>query len=129
MKKAILLIFALLLITGLSYAKEYEVTKKAGPYQVMASIDKNPPISGKNNMSVRISDAQGRAVTDVKVSIDYVMAGMPDMPAASYKTNAALKGNIYKAEINFSMSGPWTVTVKIDRAGKTERMKFSIDVQ
>ena len=129
MKKAIIWILMSLLITGLSYAKEYEVTKKAGPYQVIAGIDKNPPISGKNNMSVRISDAQGKAVTDAKVAIDYVMPGMPGMPAMSYKANAALKGEIYKAEINFSMSGSWTVTVKIDRAGKTERMKFSVDVQ
>lgn len=129
MKKAILWIFALLLIPGLSYAKDYEITKKVGPYQVVANIDKNPPISGKNNMLVRISDAQGKAVTDAKVAIDYVMPAMPGMPAMSYKTNTDLKGGVYRAEINFSNSGPWTVTIKISRTGKTEKMKFNVDVQ
>jgi hypothetical protein len=95
----------------------------------MTSIDKNPPIAGKNNMSVKVQDAQGKAVTDAKVAIDYVMPAMPGMPAMSYKANAALKGDSYKAEINFSNSGPWTVTIKISRAGKIERMKFSVDVQ
>jgi hypothetical protein len=129
MKRAILWIFALLLITGLSYAKDYEITKKVGPYQVVTSIDKNPPISGKNNVSVRITDTQGKAVTDAKVAIDYVMPAMPGMPAMNYQTNATLKGSIYKAEINFSNSGPWTVTIKISRTDKTERVKFGVDVQ
>ena len=46
----------LLLIAGIAYAKNYEVTKKAGEYTVVATIDKNPPAVGDNNISI---DNQG----------------------------------------------------------------------
>jgi len=50
------------------------------------------------------------------------------MPAMNYKTDAELKGNMYKAKMNISMTGPWNIAVKITKGGKKASMKFSIDV-
>jgi len=127
MKKIALFSLVLLLIAGIAYAKDYEVKKKAGDYNVVVKIDKNPPVVGDNNIEVEIKDASGKYVTDAKVRVEYSMPAMPGMPAMNYKADTALKGYEYKAKINFSMSGPWNISVKINRGGKTTTVRFNVD--
>ncbi|NJD57738.1 MAG: FixH family protein [Nitrospirae bacterium] len=129
MKKFLIFSLVLLVCAGIAFAKDYEVNKKAGDYSVNVKIDKNPPVVGDNNISVEIKDASGKYVTDAKVIVDYSMPAMPGMPAMNYKTDAALKGNEYKATMNLSMSGPWNIAIRISRAGKTSTAKFSIDAR
>jgi predicted small secreted protein len=129
MKRITLIICVLLLAFGLAYAKDYEMTKKAGEYTVMVMIDKNPPVTGKNNMTVGIRDGAGKDVTDATVAIDYSMPAMPGMPAMNYKAGTSLKNKSYVAEVDFSMSGPWSVTIKITRGGKTQAVKLNVDVK
>ena len=80
-----------LLIAGIAYAKDYEVKKKAGQYDVEVKIDKNPPVVGDNNISIEIKDQSGKYVTDAKVKVDYSMPAMPGMPAMNYKEDAVLE--------------------------------------
>jgi hypothetical protein len=127
MKKIIVMILAVLFISGVVYAKDYEVKKKAGNYNVEVKIDKNPPVVGDNNMKIEIKDASGKYIKDAKVKVEYSMPAMPGMPAMSYKTDAELKGDEYKAKMNLSMSGSWSIVVKITRDGKTASMKFGVD--
>lgn len=128
MKRFIVALLMMVLMGGLAVAKDYEVIKKAGPFDVEVRIDRNPPVVGDNNIAVEVKES-GKAVTDAKVVIDYSMPAMPGMPAMNYKTDAEVKGNVYKAVINLSMSGPWNVAVKITKAGKTSTAKFSIDAR
>ncbi len=114
---------------GIASAKDYEVKKKAGAYDVVVSIDKNPPVVGDNIVSIDIRDSSGKYVTDAKVALDFGMSAMPGMPAMDYKTEAVLKGNVYKATMNLSMSGPWNIVVKITRSGKKTSMKFTVDAK
>ena len=120
---------ALLLIAGVAYAKEYELNKKAGDYSVLIKIDKNPPVAGKNNIEIAITDASGKAVTDAKVLLAYSMPAMAGMPALSYKIDAEFKGSVYMAKVDYSMAGPWNNELKITRAGKTVSVKFTIDAK
>jgi hypothetical protein len=129
MKKLFVCFALLLFVAGIAYAKDFEVKKKAGEYNVEVKIDKNPPVAGENNMDIQIKDAAGKNIRDAKVLVNYTMPAMPGMPPMNYKTEAELKGETYKAKINLSMSGPWQVAVKIARAGKKAAMKFSIDAQ
>lgn len=129
MKKTLVMAMMFILIAGIAYAKDYEVKKKAGQFDVVLIIDKNPPVVGDNNISIGIKDPSGKAVTDATVKVDYGMSAMPGMPAMNYKTDAVLKGGEYKAVMNLSMSGPWNIAVKITRAGKTSSTKFSIDAR
>jgi hypothetical protein len=126
---AILLAAAFLMACGLAFAKDYELTKKAGDYDVQIKIDKNPPVTGINNMTVAFKDAAGNAVTDATVAIDYGMPAMSGMGAMNYKTNAIVKGDSYLATINFSMSGPWFINIKISRGGKTQTVKLNVDIK
>ena len=129
MKKLAVFTLVLLLVAGVTYAKDYEVKKRAGDYAVEIKIDKNPPVVGDNNMEIEIKDAAGKYVTDAKVKVEYSMPAMPGMPAMNYKTDAELKGNEYKTRMNLSMSGAWNVAVKITRGGKTTTVKFNVDAR
>ena len=115
------------LIGGMVYAKDYEVKKKAGGYDVEIRIDKSQPVVGENNIEIGIKDTSGKYVTDAKVGVEYSMPAMPGMPAMNYKTEAALKGYKYRATMNLSMSGSWGIVVKITRAGKITKVKFNVD--
>jgi len=127
MKKIVYLLITLLLTTGLVFAKDYEVTKKADDYTVVVKIDKNPPVVGENNVTIEIKDAAGKNVTEAKVKLDYGMAAMPGMPAMFYKADAELKGTLYKAKMNLSMAGSWNITIQIIQGDKVRKAKFNVD--
>ena len=110
-------------------AKDYEVSKKAGDLTVVIKIDKNPPVAGKNNIEIAITDAYNKAVTDAKVVVAYSMPPMPGMAPMNYKTDTELKGNAYRAQINYSMAGSWNNEVRITRSGKTVSTRFTVDAK
>jgi len=128
MKKWIMAFLSILLVVSVAYGKSYEVKKTAGPYSVVVTMDKNPPVQGVNGMKISIRDAKQQVVKDAKVAVAYVMPAMPGMASMSYKTNAVWNGDVYKAVIKIPMGGPWQVTVKISRNGETASMKFTLDV-
>jgi hypothetical protein len=128
-KRLVMAALVFFLVGGLAIAKDFEVTKKAGDYTVVVTMDKNPPTTGDNNLTVSVKDSAGADVTDAKVSLEYSMPAMPGMPPMNYKTNAELTGKQYKTKVNFSMSGSWNMTVKIVRGGKTAQAKFTVDAR
>lgn len=119
----------MLCLVGIVAAKEYEVNKKAGEYGILIKIDRNPPIAGKNNVEISITDASGKAVTDAKVALSYSMPPMAGMAPMNYKADAELKGNAYMVIVNYSMAGSWNNDIRITRAGKTTSVKFTIDAK
>lgn len=131
MKKTLLFVAVMIfaMTCNLSFAKDYEVTKNVGDLAVFVAIDKNPPVTGDNKITVAIKDAAGKPVTDASVAVDYGMPAMPGMGAMSYKTTTAPKGDKYLATLNFSMAGPWYVSIKITRAGKTQTARLNIDIR
>lgn len=129
MKRVMLIALALVLVAGFTFAKEYEVNKKAGDYTVDVKMDRNPPAQGKNNMDIAVTDKAGKAVTDAQVVVEYVMPPMPGMAPMNYKATAEPKGDRYKAVMDLSMTGPWNVAVKITRDGKSQSARFTIDVK
>jgi hypothetical protein len=128
MKKIVLVIMLILMVAGLAYAKDFEVTKKAGVYTVIVKMDKNPPVMGDNGITVTIKDAAGKAVKDATVVLNYEMPAMPGMPPMRYKVNPQLKGESYTGTLNFSMGGSWGLSLRITRSGKTDTVRFNVDV-
>jgi hypothetical protein len=128
-KQLVMAMLVFFLLGGVAIAKDFEVTKKAGDYTVAVTIDKNPPTTGDNNLTVSVKDGAGADVADAKVSLEYSMPAMPGMPPMNYKTNAEPTGKQYKTKVNFSMSGSWNMTVKIVRGGKTAQAKFTVDAR
>ena len=129
MKKIAIFTLMLLLSAGIVLAKDYEIQKKAGDLNVVVKRDKNPAVMGENGIDVTVKDAAGKEVTDAGVKVEYSMPAMPGMPAMNYGAVLARNKNVYQGKLNFSMSGPWNIAVKILRGGKTVSTKFSVDVQ
>ena len=129
MKKFIAFAVVVALTAGVAYAKDYEVKKKAGEFDVVVTIDKNPPVTGDNGVTVSVKDAGGKVVKGAKVVVDYSMPAMPGMPAMNYKADAVQKGDVYMATMNLSMAGPWNVAIKISAGGKSGGMKFTVDAK
>ncbi len=129
MKKLAALAVALLLVAGVAYARDYEVNKKAGEYNVLVRIDKNPPVAAQNRVEITITDASGKAVTDAKVVLTYSMPAMAGMPAMNYKAEAKPQGSIYRATITYSMSGSWNNELKITHKGQTQSVRFTVDAK
>ena len=119
---------ALVLMAGTADARSLEESKQAGQYHVGIRIDRNPPILGINNLEVEIRGADGAAVTDAKVLVNYYMPPMPRMAPMNYKIDAPFKGDRYRVKMNFIMEGPWYIAVKINHSGKTTTAKFNVNV-
>jgi hypothetical protein len=128
MRKVAMASIVFVLMVGVAFAAS-TISKKAGDYTVDFSMDKNPPVMGKNNVDVAVKDKAGAAVTDAKVVVEYSMPAMSGMPAMNYKSTAELKGDKYVTVIEPSMSGSWNLAVKITRGGKTDTAKFTLDVK
>jgi hypothetical protein len=127
--RLIVIILILFLIPGIANPKGYEVKRKAGEYETEVKIDKYPPVLGDNRIEIEIKDAGGNPITDAKVLVNYYMPPMPRMAPMNYITDAKLKGEKYKATMNFIMSGPWIIAIKINHAGKMSTAKFNVDAQ
>jgi hypothetical protein len=119
----------LLFIPSLANPRSYEIKKMAGGYETEVRIDRNPPVVGDNHIEIEVKDAQGKPVTDAKVLVNYYMPPMPRMAPMNYVTDAKLKGEKYKATMNFIMTGPWIIAIKINHAGKMSTAKFNVDAQ
>ena len=129
MKKFFFFISILALISGIAFARDYEVKKMAGEYEAEVRIDRTPPVVGDNHIEIEVRDARGKPVTDAKILVNYYMPPMPRMVPMNYITDAKLKGEKYRAKMNFIMSGPWIIAVKINRGEKISTVKFNVDAQ
>ena len=129
MARLIAFLLILFLIVGTAFARGYEIKRRVGDYEAEVKIDRSPPATGDNNIEIGIRDAGGNSVTDAKVLVNYYMPPMPRMAPMNYTTDAQLKGDKYRAKMNFIMSGPWIIAVKINHGGKTSTAKFNVDAQ
>lgn len=118
-----------LFLVNLSFAKDFETRRRVGDYEVEVRMDRNPPVVGDNHIEIRIKEASGKSVTDAKVLVNYYMPPMPRMVPMNYKIDAKLKGEKYVATMNFIMTGPWIIAIKITAAGKTLTTKVNVDAQ
>ena len=115
-------------VTGSAGAASLADSKRAGDYVVAIQIDRNPPILGINNLEVEIRGADGTAVADAKVLVNYYMPPMPRMAPMNYRADAPFKGGKYRVAMNFIMEGPWYIVVKINHQGKAASAKFNVNV-
>ena len=129
MTKFFTFILILCFISGIAFARGYEARKMAGEYEAGVRIDRSPPVVGDNHIEIEVKDARGNPVTDAKVLVNYYMPPMPRMAPMNYITDAKLKGEKYRAKMNFIMSGPWIIAIKINLGGKISTAKFNVDAQ
>ena len=111
-------------------AKGYETQKSTGDLKITLSVERYPLIKGDNAMSVQVTDAAGKAVTDAVVTARYFMPLMPGMAPMDYNTQAVLKGDRYAFTANVPMEGGWKTEVSVTRPGKPAvSATFNVDAR
>jgi hypothetical protein len=110
-------IMTLMLAIGTSWG--YEAQKTTGGLTVTLSAGSYPLVKGGNDLSVKVTDGSGKAVTDAKVTVRFFMPPMPGMAPMSSKSEAALKGDVYRFTANADMEGTWKTEVVVERPGKS----------
>jgi hypothetical protein len=121
-------IVTLVLAVGISWA--YEAQKTTGDLKVMISAGSYPLVKGDNEVSVKVTDAAGKAVSDAKVTVRFFMPPMPGMAPMSSKTEATLKGDSYRFKANPDMEGTWKAEVTVVRPGKSPAAAtFNLDAR
>jgi hypothetical protein len=128
------ILFALIMLAimppFLVHAGEYEVKGKAGDYNVEVVIDRNPPGKGNNNIEIVIKDKTSKLVTDAQIQLQYLMPSFPGKPPMmEYAATAKPIGDHYRAQMDLSMAGKWTVLLRITHAKKTANMQFTFIVK
>ena len=119
----------ILCIAAEGLAGDYRVRRKTPNHVVDAAINRNPPVMGENTIRIDIRDARGRHITGARVSVNYYMPPMPGMVPMNYTVPASADGSRYRAEMNFIMTGPWNIVIRVESGGSPWRVTFPIDVR
>ncbi len=127
MKKISTLLLGFLVFSGIVYAEALDIEKKIGDITVNISIDNNPPVVGKNNVTIELIDADANPITDAGVELYYFM---PTMPAMNYIAPAELTDGKYTAVIKLLMPGAWDVDVTFRRPdSEIQKITVSFDIK
>lgn len=134
MKKqlSVLLVFVLVaaVLAGFSFSKGYESQKKAAGLNIALKADRYPLIKGDNNVTLTVTDAAGKAVTDANVDIRFFMPPMPGMAPMEDRIRPKQKGNEYSFIVNPGMEGGWKVEATVEQPGKTSgTVTFNLDAR
>jgi hypothetical protein len=91
-------------------------SRQAGPYTVSLVGAPNPAVRGINTVEIMVADANGKPVSDAKVTLDMSMTNM-NMGKYTVVATSAGSGR-YTGSITYSMAGPWRITVSVEQAGQ-----------
>jgi hypothetical protein len=132
MKRFSLVTLAIIMISvlavGISWG--YETQKTTAGLTVTLSTGSYPLVKGDNELSVKVTDGSGKAVTDAKVAVRFHMPPMPGMAPMSTKTEAILKGDVYRFSANPAMEGTWKAEITVVRSGKSPvTATFNLDAR
>lgn len=101
-------------------AAKPDASAAAVPVRITAVMT-SAPKSGDNALTVSITDAQGKPVAGAKITASVAMTSM-DM-GTTHPAVAGKGAGQYAATVNFSMAGPWRVTVKVAAPGQKVQTK------
>lgn len=125
--KSIFKVFIALFITigGFLNAQSLNQKNQIDGYSVELKSTKDLS-AGLNEFFVDITK-DGKAITDAKVKVKFIMPEMPSMPRMESEKEGTLVENRYKIRINLSMNGTWQYHLKFKTAdGVVHTVKSSV---
>ncbi len=125
---AVIAVMAAAVISGCT--KGYETRKSAGDLSVTLNASSYPLVKGDNTLTVKLTDAAGKPLTDAKVNVRYYMPPMPGMAPMEYQAQAMPSGDAYKFTANIPMEGGWRVDVTAARGdSQFPTATFNVDAR
>lgn len=85
-----------------------------------------PPRKGANEFQIKLSDAQGNAISNAEVTATFFMSGMPEMGMAAMREEFRLaerRAGIYAGAGNLPSGGNWKVTILAKKNGQVVASK------
>lgn len=111
-------------------SKGYESQKNAAGLNITLKAEQYPLVKGDNNLSLKLTDSSGKAVTDAKVDVRFYMPPMPGMAPMESMIQPLQKGNEYRFTVNVAMEGGWKIDALAIQPGKTSATAtFNIDAR
>lgn len=129
-KKHYIFLTIVLAVIGIKVLSSPPPTTSAngGDYELVLTTDPNPPVAGKDLLTVTITDSAGKAVDNATVAFDINMATM-DMGAQNGTATPQGDG-AYALYANFSMRGPWKIATDVTLPdGQTLSKDFTVNVR
>jgi multidrug efflux pump subunit AcrA (membrane-fusion protein) len=112
---------------GTQVAQAGGTVAPAGKLQINLANNPVKLSSGNAKLRFEVKDAAGAPVSDAKVEINAVMAGMT-VPKVTGR--AVKEPGVYEATVNLGMAGAWTIEVTATRPqGGSKSSKFNIEVK
>ena len=129
--RLLILFFALFMaLAAICSAEEYQLSGKAGDYNVVMTFGQARPVEGENRTEVAITDKASRPVTDAHVKVEYLMPSFPGRaPMMDYATTAKPLGMVYEATLNLTMKGEWKAVVTVERGKQKNTVSFPFEVK
>lgn len=87
----------------------------------VAATTVSAPKAGDNPLTISVTDAQGKPVTGATITASVAMTSM-DM-GTTYPAVTEKGAGQYTSTVNFSMTGPWQVKVKVTAPGQKPQTK------
>lgn len=88
-------------------------TKGKRNIKVSFSTDPDPPESGSTTFRFKLTDLEGKPITDAEIKFTIIMPAMPGMAEIRSVGDAKHVGDgIYTGELNIPVSGSWTLVVE-----------------
>lgn len=101
-------------------------TPTSSDAQISLTTHPDPPQSGKVELIVQVNDARGQPLPDADV---YIFAGHTEMKGMDMNGKATAQGDgRYTTTANFSMAGPWKVTVQVKKAPLDVIQVFNLEL-
>jgi hypothetical protein len=114
----------------LGCTKGYESQKTVDDLTIKLTVGSYPLVKGDNTLTVKVTDAAGKAVSDAKMDVRYYMPPMPGMAPMDFSGQAMLRGDAYAVSANIPMEGGWKVEVSVARPGRPASMAtFNLDAR
>ena len=107
---------ACFLSVGMSWG--YEAQKTSGGMTIVLSAGSYPLVTGDNSLSLKVTDASGKTVSDATITVRFFMPPMPGMAPMSSTVQTNRKGDAYTFTANAGMAGTWKAEVSVVREGK-----------
>ncbi len=97
------------------------------------STEPAPPRKGNNTFRVKLTDANGKAISGAEVTVTFSMPAMPQMGMAAMRISSTLKDKgkgIYQGNGVLESGGTWQVSVVVRRGGQVLATKqFSVNAE